>query len=332
MAQGRIAIVGTGGTISSIGRDVFDLHDYDATGKMLDAAEILDRLPRGANDPECYPVPFLSVSSTRIGFPEWRSLVGLCGDIVEQDPGVAGIVILHGTATLEETAFFLHLTLKVDVPVVVVGAQRPWNGLSSDAGLNLRNAIRVAASDEARGLGVLVLLNDEVHSARDVTKGSTTRLHSFHSPVHGPIGQADSDRVVFYRNPTRRRAPDTEFDIAGIEALPRVDILYAYAGGDDVLAKAALAAGAKGIVSAGFAPGSPNPMEAAVLREAAAAGTIIVQSTRAGSGRVLPTTELVAAGFISADDLTPQKARILLALALIRKTDAAEIDRMFRTY
>lgn len=332
MKKGRVAVIGTGGTISAIGRDAFDLHDYDANGTMLDVTEILSRCPRAEDDPDCFPVPFLSKVSTRIGFPEWRELVLLCDEVVGRNPDVSGIVILHGTATLEETAFFLHLTLKVDVPVVLVGAQRPWNGLSSDAALNLRNAIRVAACREARGLGVLVLLNDEIHSARDVTKGSTLRVHTFQSPVHGLLGQADPDMVVFYRKPTRRHAPDTEFRIEKLDALPRVDILYAYAGGDDVLARAALAAGAKGIVSAGFAPGSPNAIEAAVLREAAAAGTVIVQSSRAGSGRVPSTTAIAKAGFVSADDLTPQKARILLSLALTRTADIVEIGRMFRSY
>ncbi len=332
MKRDRVAVIGTGGTISAIGRDVFDLCDYDANATMLDVAEMLTCCPRAKDDPECYPVPLPSKSSTRMDFLDWRELGLLCDEIVRRNSEVSGIVILHGTATLEETAFFLHLTLKVDVAVVLVGAQRPWNGLSSDAALNLRNAIRVAACPEARGLGVLVLLNDEIHSARDVTKGSTLRVHAFQSPVHGLLGQADPDTIVFYRKPTRRHAPDTEFKIGTLDALPRVDILYAYAGGDDVLARAALAAGAKGIVSAGFAPGSPNALEAAVLREAAASGTIVVQSSRAGSGRVPRTTELVESGFVSADDLTPLKARILLSLALTRTADIVEIGRMFRSY
>jgi L-asparaginase len=332
MGSGRVAVIGTGGTISALGRDPFDLYDYDANGQMMDAGRALAECPRAAGDPEAFPVPFMEVSSTRIAFPEWRGLVRTCGEVAAANPGLAGIVVLHGTASLEETAWFLHLTVTVDVPVVVVGAQRPFNGLSSDAQANLRNAIRVAADPGARGMGVLVLLNDEIHSARDVAKSSTLRLHAFRSPVYGPLGQADPDEVVFYRRLVRRHAPGAGFEVLSLDALPRVDILYSYTGGDDVLARAAVDAGARGIVSAGFAPGSPTADEAGALREAAAAGVVVVQSTRAGSGRVPPTSELAANGFVGADDLTPQKARILLALALTRNSDVGEIRRIFRDY
>ncbi len=328
----RVAVVGTGGTISAIGRDPFDLYDYDANETMLDAGELLSALPRADGDPESYAVPFLSVSSPRIGFPEWRGLCLLCDEIVKRDAGVAGIVIAHGTATLEETAFFLHMVAKVDVPIVIVGAQRPWNGLSSDGALNLRNAIRVAACPDARGLGVLVVLNDEIHSARDVTKASTMRLNGFQSPVHGLIGQADPDRIAIYRRPVRRHAPQADFDVSGLAELPRVDILYAYAGGDDVMARAVLAAGAQGIVSAGFAPGLMSAAETEALRDAVQAGVVVVQSTRAGTGRVPPASHLARAGFVCADDLTPQKARILLALALTITRDPREIGRIFQTH
>lgn len=332
MGKGRVAVIGTGGTISALGRDAFDLQDYDANGTMLDAAELLARCPRADGDPDCYAVPFSTMSSTSIGFAEWCRLVLLCRELVDRDPDLTGIVITHGTATLEETAYFLHLTVKVRIPVVLTGAMRPWNGLSSDAAANLRNAIRVAACPEAGGLGVLVVMNDEIHCARDVTKCSTARLHGFQSPVHGLLGQAEEDRISFHRRPLRDHAPDTEFAIEDVEALPRVDVLYAYADGDGALALAVIAAGARGIVSAGFAPGETHGPEKAVLREAAAKGIIVVQSTRAGTGRVPTTSALVANGFVSADDLTPQKARILLSLALTQTSDRQRIDEMFRRY
>src|SRR6202020_2162632 len=160
-------------------------------------------------------------------------------------PDLAGIVIGHGTATLEETAYFLNLTVKVAVPVVIVGAQRPSSALSSDAGMNLVNAIRVAASPEARDMGVLVVLNDEIHAAREVTKTATLRLQTFRTPDFGVLGHADGDAVVFYRQPLRRHAPDTEFDIRGLAGLPRVDIACAYAGGDGPAVRAFVAAGAQ---------------------------------------------------------------------------------------
>ena len=328
----RIAFIGTGGTIASIGRGPLDIHDYTAAGTMLRADAILDRFPEVREVAEVVAVPFRNVSSTEIAWPEWQALLLLCDRLVAEDPWLGGIVIGHGTSSLEETAYFLSLTLKVAVPVVLVGAQRPASALSSDAGLNLVNAVRVAASAEARGLGALVVLNDEIHAAREVTKTSTGRLQTFRSADFGCLGHADGDRLAWYRRPLRRLAPDTEFEVHGLDALPRVDIAYTHAGADGTAVRAFTAAGAKGIVCAGFAPGFVTPGDGVALAEARAAGIVVVQSTRAGSGRVFPTTKLAAAGFIAADNLTPQKARILLALALTRTRDAAEITRIFGEY
>jgi L-asparaginase len=283
-------------------------------------------------------VKYRNIASTAIDFTDWKALVALCHQLPRDHPELDGIVIGHGTATLEETAYFLNLTLKTSVPVVLVGAQRPSSALSSDAGMNLVNAIRVAASPEARGMGVLVVLNDEIHAAREVTKTSTLRLQTFRTPDFGVLGHADGDAVVFYRQPVRRRAPDTEFDIAALDALPRVDISYSYAGADGTAMRAFVAAGARGIVSAGFAPGFSAPGEAAALKEAVSQGVVVVQSTRAGSGRTFQSTRLKAGGLLIADNLNPQKARILLSLALTKVKDgtkaqeAGEIMRMFRTY
>ena len=181
---------------------------------MMEADEILARWPETALVADVIPVRYRAIPSPAIGFPDWKALAALCGQLVADHPDLAGIVIGHGTATLEETAYFLNLTVKVSVPVVVVGSQRPSSALSSDAGMNLVNAIRVAASPEARGMGVLVVLNDEIHAAREVTKTSTLRLQTFRTPDFGVLGHADGDAVAFYRRPIRRHAPDTEFDIA----------------------------------------------------------------------------------------------------------------------
>jgi L-asparaginase len=333
MALPKIAFVGTGGTIASLGATPLDIQDYGSAGHaMLHAGEIVARFPELAMVAEVVPVAFRNVPSPSIAFPEWRELVLLCDRLAAEMPDLAGIVIGHGTATLEETAYVLGLTLKVAVPVVVVGAQRPASALASDAGMNLVNAVRTAASPQARGMGVLTLLNDEIQAARDVTKTSTFRLQTFRTADFGVLGHADGDAITFYRRPLRRAAPDTEFDIRGLDALPRVDIVYAYAGSDGTAARAFVAAGARGIVSAGFAPGFAGPADFEVLREAAAAGVVVVQSTRAGSGRVFRGKRLRDAGFLVADNLTPQKARILLALALSVTQDPDEITRMFATY
>jgi L-asparaginase len=250
----------------------------------------------------------------------------------QQHPDLAGIVIGHGTATLEETAYFLNLVVKVSIPVVIVGSQRPSSAVSSDAGMNLVNAIRVAASPDARGLGVLVVLNDEIHAAREVTKTSTLRMQTFRTPDFGVLGHADGDAVAFYRQPLRRRAPDTEFDIADLTGLPRVDISYSYAGGDGTATRAFITAGANGIIAAGFAPGMCPPDEFEALSEAVTNGITVVQCTRAGSGRTFRGSKLRDAGFLIADNLNPQKARLLLALALTVTREPEEILRIFRTY
>ena len=332
MSRPKVAFIGTGGTIASLGRGPLDLMDYGAAGNVMHADELLARWPETALVADVLVVRYRNVISPAIGFPEWKELAGLCATLAADHPDLAGIVIGHGTATLEETAYCLNLTVKVAIPVVLVGAQRPSSALSSDAGMNLVNAVRVAACPDARGMGVLVLLNDEVHAAREVTKTSTTRLQTFRTPDFGVLGHADGDEVAFYRRPVRRHAPDTDFDIAALDALPRVDIAYSYAGGDGAAARAFVAAGARGIVSAGFAPGFCPPGERQALAEASAAGVIVVQSTRAGSGRTFRGEKLRQAGFLIADNLNPQKARILLALALTVTSDPEAIMEMFRTY
>ncbi|PPQ34658.1 asparaginase [Rhodopila globiformis] len=332
MSRPKVAFIGTGGTIASLGHGPLDVQEYGSRGQVMHAEEILARWPETALVADVLPIHYRAIISPAIGFSEWKDLAALCSQVVADHPDLAGIVIGHGTATLEETAYFLNLTVKVPVPVVLVGAQRPSSALSSDAGMNLVNAIRVAASPDARGMGVLVVLNDEIHAAREVTKTSTLRLQTFRTPDFGVLGHADGDAVAFYRRPMRRHAPDTEFDAAAIDALPRVDISYAYAGGDGTAVRAFVAAGARGIVAAGFAPGFCPPGEFEALTDAAGVGVVVVQSTRAGSGRTFRSGRLRQAGILIADNLNPQKARILLALALTVTADAEEIARMFRTY
>ncbi len=328
----KVAFIGTGGTMASVGKGALDTVDYGSTGELLDAAQLLARFPEVQQVADVVPAPFSAVPSTKLGWSDWKALVLLIERLVTDDPALAGIVIGHGTASLEETAYFLSLTLKVSVPVVVVGAQRPSSAISTDAALNLINGVRVAASDEARGLGVLVLLNDEIHAAREVTKTSTGRMQTFRSPDFGALGHADGDALAWYRKPLRVVAPATEFDVRGLAALPRVDVSYTYAGADGVAINAFVAAGAKGIVCAGFAPGFVTPGEAEAVAAARQAGVVVMMSTRAGSGRVPHTTKLREAGIIPADNLNPQKARILLALALTVTSDPAEIARVFARY
>lgn len=329
---GRVAFIGTGGTISSIGRGPLDIIDYTANDTTLHAGEILDRMPELREVADILVVPYRNLLSPAIGFPEWRELVLLCEQLVRDNPDLAGIVIGHGTATLEESAYVLGLTLKVDVPVVLVGSQRPLSGLSTDAAMNLVAAIRTAASPASRGRGVLVVLNDEIQAARDVTKTSTFRLQTFRTPDFGILGSVDGDAVRYYRRSERRHAPDTVFDIRALGALPRVDIAYSYAGSDGTAIRAFLEAGAEGIVVAGFAPGMVTPGDTDAIRDVVEASVTVVLSTRAGSGVALDGAKLRSLGVLAADNLNPQKARLLLALALTVTRDPDEIRRMFATY
>ncbi len=326
----RVAIIGTGGTISSKGRHPLELLNYIDHSDIYTIEQLIEATPVVNEVVTPVVVPFSAVASQDIEPVDWIRLCNTINALDEQD--LAGIVVTHGTATLEETAWFLNLTLKVSLPVVVVGAQRPHTGLSTDAHLNLVNAARLAASEAARGLGVLVCLNDEIHAAREVTKTSTMRLHTFQSPDFGVLGQVDHDKINIYRQPTRRHAPDTEFDIVNTDELPRVDIVYAYAGADETAIEACIGAGTKAIVVAGFAPGLVTRKMQSSLTRAAEQGIYIVQSSRAGSGRVTPLKTKHAPGTIVADNLNPQKARILMMLALAKTKDRSRIEKMFSDY
>lgn len=330
MSLPKVAFIGTGGTIASIGLTPLDVLEYGANGSIMSAEEVLARFPEVALVARVQPVSYRAVPSSRISFADWKALAALCLRLETEQPDLAGIVIGHGTGTLEETAYFLSLTLKTHIPVVITGSQRPASALSTDAGLNLVNAIRTAASPAARGMGVLVLLNDEIHAARDVTKTSTGRMQTFRTADFGALGHADGDAIAFYRRPLRRAAPDTEFDITPLDALPRVDIAYGYTGSDGTALRAFIAAGARGIIYAGFAPGMSTPDDFTEMEAAAAAGIVVMQCTRAGSGRVHQGKRLREAGILTTDNLTPQKARLLLALALT--VGAADVPRIFATY
>ena len=328
----KIAFIGTGGTLSSLGEDSLDILDYGRHERRLDTPAIAAAVPELARVADVRPVAFRAVESSAMDFAAWHALATLCTDLAAAEPDLAGIVIGHGTATLEETAYALNLTLKLAVPVVLVGSQRPLSGLSSDAHANLLAAVRVAADPASRGRGVLVVLNDEIQAARDVAKTATARLQTFRTPDFGILGQVDGPHVRYYRRAERRHMPDTEFDVADLAAVPRVDVALSYAGADGTAVRAFVAAGARGIVQAAFAPGMSTAAEFEALAEAAAAGVAVALSTRVGSGVAVDGERVRAGGVVGADTLSPWKARVLLALALTRTRDPAEIRRMFETH
>ncbi len=328
----RVALIVTGGTIDSVGRDRLDLAWYIEAGKRLEDGELLARVPEVQSIARVETVPFRRLPSHALTAKDLLDLNRAIHALFESDRA-DGVVITHGTNTLEETAYFLTLTLKTERPVVLVGAMRPASGLSADGYLNLLNAVRVAATPAARGRGVLVVLNDTILSARDATKTDTYRVQAFQGRDLGPLGYADADgRVVFYHAPTRKHTVQTEFDVRSLDDLPRVDVVVSYIGADGALIDAAVAAGAQGIVSAGTGAGRPTPAEEAALARAHAQGVVIVQSSRVGSGRVVRSPGLRQRGWIAADNLQPWKAKILLALGLTVTRDPDQLQRMFEEY
>jgi len=262
-----------------------------------------------------------------------KALQGIAArmELVARRPEVGGIVFVQGTNSIEETAYFLNLTVHTDKPIVVTGAQRPFTALGSDGPLNLIDAIRVAASSKARGMGVLVVANSEINAARDVTKTNTYRLQTFRSRDLGILGYTDLDQIVFYRTPTRRHTLNSEFDIANLEQLPRVDVIYVFTGARADLATAAVNAGAHGLVIAGSGAGSTGEMRKE-LAKFAAQGVVIVRSSRVGDGRVVRDDNWQEPGMVAADNLSPHKAAWLLTLALTRTRDPDVIQRMFDEY
>ena len=245
-----------------------------------------------------------------------------------------GIVVTHGTDTAEETGYFLHLCVRSHRPVVLTGAMRPASALSADGPLNLYNAVAVAADRAAQGRGVILVINDDLHSARDVTKANTTDVQAFVSPGPGLLGKASFGKIRYFRNPSRLHTMDSEFSVDRGKQLPRVEILYAYAGMTSDLVNHCRASGARGIVVAGVGNGNVPTEVAKSLAEAAANGVVIVRSTRVVSGEVARGIELDddALGLIAADQLNPQKSRVLLQLCLAQGMDRGEVQEAFYRY
>ena len=329
----RVGLIITGGTIDSVGTDRLDLAWYIEAGKRLGSGELLGRLPELKDIASVRELPFRRLPSQALADTDWLDLAREIHKIFAQDEA-DGIVITHGTNTLEESAYFLNLTLKTDKPVVIVGSMRPSSAISADGYLNLLNAVKVAADPNSRGRGCLVVMNDTIFSGRDVTKNATYRVDAFQSRDLGPLGFADADgKIVYYHKPDRRHTVETEFDVARTHSLPRVDIVLSYVGADGALIEAAVKAGAKGIISAATGAGRPTPAQDAAFDKAYKEhGVLMCLCSRVASGRVVRSPGLAKRGFVAGDNLPPWKARVLLSLALAKTTDANDIQRMFDTY
>jgi len=333
-AKPIVYVLSTGGTIAGSGSSSTDLSNYKP-GAIL-GEQLVKAVPQIAQIADVRVEQVVNVNSSDITIDNWLTLAKRISAILKETPSVSGFVITSGTNTLEETAYFLNLTVKSDKPVVLVGSMRPSTAISADGPLNLLNAVRTAISPDAKGKGALIVLNDEINAARDTTKTNTLRVETFRAPELGLLGYIDEDKVSFYRSTTKRHTANTEFDVASLTTLPKVSILYSYIDPDASLIQAAIKAGAKGIVFAGTGNGALSVSEETVLKEIAgmpaASKPALVRSSRVGNGRVIATAEYDALGVIPSDTLNPQKARILLMLALTKTSDPKEIRRIFSEY
>jgi L-asparaginase len=329
-ARPRVAVLATGGTIAGAQAPgsaggyrsaLFSIEDLIAAAPGI---ESLARLEAGH---------VASIGSQDMGEPVWRALARRTQAALDRG-GVAGVVITHGTDTMEETAYFLNLVLRSSKPVVLVGAMRPATAMSADGPMNLYNAVATAAHPGAGGRGVLVVANDEIHFAREVAKTNTTQIGTFKSTHRGLAGLVSSGRIHFYGAPVRRNTLGSDLRMPRSGALPRVDIVYAHAGMGRELIDAAVRGGARGIVVAGVGNGNLGARALSAAAAAARAGLAVVRSTRTGGGIVERNIEVDddRMGFIAADELNPQKARILLMLGLLQTSNPAALQELFYTY
>jgi L-asparaginase len=322
-----VALVGTGGTITAWSPSNLDLTGYtEAESQRLSLAELVAAVPEVAEIAVVRQVPAPAGPSHALGLP---GLLGIAEHVrtVLADDAIHGVVVTHGTNTLEELAFLLSLVLETGKPVVLTAAMRPLSALSGDGPLNLVDAVRVAACPQAAGRGVLVALNGSIWSARQVSKAGTAGPDAFRGGDLGPLGFVDPDGSVVFQHREERRPPTLH--VTAGTPVPRVDLVYSYPGADEVLVDAAVAAGAAGLVSAGTGAGFPTPAEHAALLRAVDAGVVVCQSYRGSTGRVHPRPQLRRAGIVAGQSLGPFKCRILLALALVRDADVDRIQGLF---
>jgi L-asparaginase type II len=327
----NVTILATGGTIAGTGASSTTTVGY--TAATVGVQRLIAAVPELAKVANVSGEQVFQIASENMTNEHWLTLGKRVNTLLAQ-PNVDGIVITHGTDTLEETAYFLNLVVKSRKPVVLVGAMRPSTALSADGPINLYNAVLLAASPDAAGKGVLVALNDQIQAARDVTKVNTSTLDSFRTPELGLLGYIQGSKAFFYRQPLRKHTVESEFDIGALQSLPNVEIVYGYANVGPVAVDAFMAAGAKGIIHAGVGDGSLAAKVVPALKSARAKGAVIVRASRVGQGILARNGEANddELDFVVADTLNPQKARILLMLALTRTSNSKEIQRMFYTY
>jgi L-asparaginase len=325
----NIKILATGGTIAGRGSSSTQMTGY-APG-TIGVQVLIDAVPEIKLFVNVSGEQIANISSSAMTNDIWLMLARRINELLATDE-VDGIVITHGTSTIEETAYFLNLVVKSNKPVVITGAMKPATALSADGPGNILDAVCVAGSSHAKGKGVLVVLNGQINGARDVTKTNTTSVETFKAPGLGCLGYVQDGKPYFYRDSRRKHTFQSEFDLSTLVDLPKVYIIYGHVHNDGVLVDAAVAAGADGIVHAGTGMGIVFPVTRDALFDAQKKGVVVVKSSRVGSGMVTRTADDDQTRFVAADTLNPQKARILLTLALTKTSDPSEVQRIFDEY
>jgi len=327
--KANIAILATGGTIAGAGT----AGGYGYTSGQFKVEDLINAVPNLDKLANLSGEQVANIGSQDMNDEVWLKLAKRTNEVLA-DPKVDGVVITHGTDTMEETAYFLDLTVKSKKPVVLVGSMRPATAISADGPANLYNGVAVAANPGARGRGVMVVINDAIHSGRNVIKTNTTNVETFASPGRGAAGFVTAGAITWFEPMDKRHTTDTEFDIKNLTKLPRVDIIYAYANMDDVLINASIKAGAKGIVIAGVGDGNMTKPALDALTAAAKNGILVVRSTRLPNGMVMRNAEVNddKLGFVASGELGPPKSRVLAQLALTKTNDPKRVQQMFREY
>lgn len=326
----RIVIVATGGTIAGSAEST-TAAGYKSGAVAVDV--LIDAVPQMKTFADVRGVQVSSVGSQDMNDELWVKLAAEVNRLLAQ-ADVDGVVITHGTDTMEETAYFLNLVVKSEKPVVLTGSMRPSTSLSADGPLNIYNAVGVASDPRAKGRGVLVVANDDIHGARAITKRHTTDVETFVSPEAGLIGACLFEDREFSRSPARKHTTATPFEVAAGGALPRVDVIYAHAGMSPDIIDAAAASGAKGLVIAGVGDGNMTTPALEAVKRAIAKGVVVVRSTRVGEGIVRRNIEVDddKVGTVVSKELNPAKSRVLLKLALLQSSDPKKVQELFDTF
>lgn len=325
----NVAILATGGTISAKGGSSTQMTGY--TSGLIGVEALVDAVPEIQEFANISGEQITNVSSPSLTFDILTHLAKRVNELLAS-PDIDGVVITHGTSTIEETAYLLNLVVRSDKPVVFTGAMRPATAISADGSLNLLNAVMLAAHPDSVGKGVLVALNNHINASREVTKTNTMSVETFKAPEIGILGYIQNSVPYFFRTTSKRHTAQSEFSVDDLADIPRVDIVYGYLHDDTVHVDAAVAAGAKGIVIASPGHGTMSAAIKQGLVNAQKQGVVIVKTSRCGSGLVTRVADDDKTNFVAGGYLNAQKARILLMLALTKTSDSVEVQRIFNEY